>query len=859
MKRAMTIKSKAALACLALVMISSAFAEMQALEDDFLSGVSGQSGITLDLDANTRVGEFAYFDDGAGLALQGLRIGGANDPSDYLHLSLLVDILADGTLSLDYTTDSLTIDAGGNLVPLGNQARIEVEEIRFINTPGETIGATPPSGPSIGGLYLDFELDGTALVGNNGNGTPQVLDIAFGLSNGRLGYRTNGNEFFLDSFTLDYAAPGATLGFNMVTGKLEYNAPVVDAELKVDAIRLSTNPNNHGVTNDVDTGAELPSYGSFWSKLSLSQAVQLGGGGREGSQGFSIDAQNTISSWDLAWGDDTNWSDVGYWFGALGGQGTIALSNLTLDVVRQDPDALTDPVRDYGAGLAIGFDALQAALFFDAIVLGDTKDNIDAYKANASAPIESLGGLGVNLVLADGIYNGVARTNRFLLQAGGNVDAGYQGLRIDTELSLISDATESDLRYVDDGFAFMYSGIEAFVDGDITVDVTAAGTLGTTQFYDGLRVGFEDVDFGYRTEGFRFGRTTGDGSELSGQQASASYAIPGVSGSLFGVGLYPELEGRLNGQITLGPGGRFGSEGITINADIELRDGLMATYKESNGKGFWLAGLNMDRHLRDMLLDVTEEGLRIYESESWSRMDVTDFRIGDKAAGASFGRMILETYEVGSERTISAGGAGQVCVGGTGVDSAACAADGGRWNDRGREGLTISSVRYFKNSIEAEGKRNRFTWEAGRDGEGTGAVANDTGIKLVFDNFTTNDADGVLDTYGIRSDQSIDIDSAYVVKKSTGADSNGVSGDQGDIKVDNGDGTYRYVNPADMTAADWDSLPAGLAVRTRTRFKELDFGSVDLVHATGGEATLLHGLKLQNFDVQSDITMTPLD
>ncbi|KZZ53216.1 hypothetical protein A3760_34475 [Oleiphilus sp. HI0122] len=62
-----------------------------------------------------------------------------------------------------------------------------------------------------------------------------------------------------------------------------------------------------------------------------------------------------------------------------------------------------------------------------------------------------------------------------------------------------------------------------------------------------------------------------------------------------------------------------------------------------------------------------------------------------------------------------------------------------------------------------------------------------------------------------------------------------------------------------MTAADWENLPVAMALRTRTEFKELDFGSVDLVHPTGGEATLLHGLKLQNFDVTSDITMTPLD
>lgn len=841
------------------VLAGSAAAEMQALEDDFLSGVSGQSGITLDLEDNTTVAEIAYFDDDSGIAFQGFRLGGAAGPDDTFKARILVDILEDGRLSLDYTTSELDVDAlaaTGDIQYKGNQARIEVEEIRFIDKPGDTVMSTIAGAPSIGGLFLDFEIDGLTLIG--ANETAYVFDVAFNLTNGRLGYRTNGNEFFLDNFSLDYSGPGTTLDFNGATGAIEYVAPNVDAELKVDAIRLSTNPNNHGVTADVDSGVTLSSYGSLWSKLSLSKAIQIAAGGRDGVEGFNIDMQTTINSWDLAWGDDSNWSDLGYWFGALGGGGTIALSNLTIDVLNQDPDSLTDPSRDYGSGLALGFDTLQAGLFFDAIVLGETKDNIDAYKANSSAPIKSLGGLGVNLLLADGIYNATARSNRLLLQAGGNTDSGYQGLRIDTELSVISPNNESNLIYVEDGYGLMYSGIEAYVDGDITVDVTAEGLLGSTQFYDGLRIGFEDLDIAYRSEGFRFGRTA-DGSTLNNEELSASYAIPGVSGSLFGLGLYPELEGRLNGHITLGPGGRFGDEGITINADIELRDGLMATYKQTDGKGFWLAGLDMDRHLRDMLLDVTEDGLSIYETETWSRMDVTDFRIGDKVSGASFGRMVLETYELGSERTFSAGGAGAVCVGGTGADSGSCQSDGGRWEDRGEQGLTIASKRFFKESVEAEGKRNRFTWETGRNGEGTAGVVNDSGIKLVFDNFTTNDGDGVNDTFGIQTEQNLDIASAYVVKKETGADSNGVVGNRGDIKVVNGDGTYRYVNPADMTATDWDNLPVAMALRTRTQFKELDFGSVDLVHPTGGGATLLHGLKLQNFDVTSDITMTPMD
>ncbi len=818
---------------------SFVWAEMQVLEDDYLSGVSGQSGITLDLETKTTVAELAYFDDGNAIAFQGIRLGGAAGVDDYAEFRLEADILADGALAIAYKSN--------------NQARLEIEDIRFVDTIGSTPGATDLS---IGGLYLDFEIDGSTEV--RADTSKYIIDTVFSLSNGRLGYRTNGNELFLDGLSIDYSAPGATLDFNINTGAIEYTAANVDLELKADAVRLSTNSANHGVSNDFDSGALLPSYGSLWSKLSMSQAFQLVAGGRYGVAGMSLDAQATITSWDLAWGDDTDWAGAGYWFGALQGQGSIALSNLTIDVVA-DSDAGIDPLNDYGVGLALGFDELRASMFFNAVVLGETKTNIDAYRADNALPIKSLGGLGVNLLLASGVYDGVSRDNRLLLQAGGNADAGYQGLRIDTQLSIVSPNNESNFIYIDDGRGLMLSGFEAFVDGDITLDVTRQGVLGSTQFYDGLRIGFEDVEFGYKSEGFRMAQTSGNGASLANEDLQTSYAIPGVSGGVLGLGFYPGYEGRLNGQITIGAGGREGVDGLTVNADINVADGLMTVYRETDGDGVWLAGLNYDKHLRDMFVDVTAQGLKIYESESWSRLDVTDLRIGDKVSGASFGRVVMETYELGSERVFAAGGAGAVCVGASGIDSGTCSTNGGRWSDRGSEGMTVSSVRHFAQSVEAESKRNRFTWEIGRSGEGTAAVANDTGRQLVFDNFTTNDGDGLTDTYGFRTDQSIDLAGAYVLKRSDGADSKGVVGNKGDIKVVNGDGTYRYVNRADMTASDWDNLPAGMAVRTRTHFKELDFESVNLVHPTGGESTLLFGLKAQNFDVTSDITMTPLD
>ena len=75
----------------------------------------------------------------------------------------------------------------------------------------------------------------------------------------------------------------------------------------------------------------------------------------------------------------------------------------------------------------------------------------------------------------------------------------------------------------------------------------------------------------------------------------------------------------------------------------------------------------------------------------------------------------------------------------------------------------------------------------------------------------------------------------------------------------NADGSYRYEAPSSLTPADLNSLPVGIATRSRTHFQELDFESVQLSHPVGGSSTLLYGLKLQNFDVTTDITTTPLN
>ena len=822
------------------------FAEMKALDDEVLSGVSGQSGLTLDLGANVKAAEVAYFDDGLGIALQGIRLSAAADPEEFARYRLELDILNSGDLSLVFKSENL--------------ARFEVEEIRFV----DSVGVTPvTTDPSIGGIFIDYEIEGSMLSYNRGNGAigPNnvlggLYDLDFTISNGRLGYRTNGNEFLLDGLTLDVNFMGMIFGV-APDGALNIAMPNLLAELSVDAMRFSSNPLNHGVSNDVATGAPLASYGSLWLNMDLNTELRIKAGGAQGSTGMTINSNTIVNRMDVAWGDDTDWGSSGYWLGALDISGEMNLTNLTLDILSDD-DQLTDPAKDYGVGLALAFESLAVNLNVKDFVIGETKANIDTYVLTETPLASSIGGFDINLYFADGLYDATPFENKVLIQAGGDLNAGYQGLRFDTQLSLVSPNNESNLVYTEDGNSIMLSKLEAYVDGDVTLDITKAGDINGATYYDGLRLGFEDLAFGYKSEGFRIGRATGDSNDLKSKDLQSAQSIDALSG-LSGLGGNPSLEGVLNGQLTLGPGGNDGDEGITINGDIELSDGFMAKYLQEDGAGVWLSGLNYDVHLRDMKLDITNEGLSIYEGETWSKLDVTDLRVGGKETGASFGRLVLESYEVASETVISAGGAGQICIGGVGADLAACEADNGRWDDRGVQGITVAAKRHFKDKVELEGKRNRFTWEVARMGEGTASVVNGSGLQLVFDNFTTNDGDGLTDDFGIRTVQSIDVARAPVVKKSTGVDSNGVFGNKGDEKIMRADGSYEYKSPSSLTASDIANRPVGLALRNETQFKELNFERVNLSHPVGGESTLLYGLKLQNFNITTDITATPME
>ncbi|MFE8073493.1 hypothetical protein QQM79_20780 [Marinobacteraceae bacterium S3BR75-40.1] len=713
------------------------YGELQRLGDGQLSGISGQSGLTLDLDVNASAGGLSYFDDGNSITLEGVKVGAADPSQGNAFESYQLDIEDNGDLLINFQFDNL---------------RMEFSDLRLSDNATD----------SGGGVFFDqghatgyWRLSSGGAVSSEG----YTYDTEYHLTGGRLGYRTNGNEVFLDDVTLNLTSLGSTL--DVVNGALDIRMPNLVGDFNVGAIRYSNNPLNHGSTYDQTSGAELPSYGGLRGDFDLSTYILFNGGGRFGTEGMMMDINTTINSANLAYVDGGN---------------SLALNDITGFVNVDDLAIDVAPDWNNRLGLALTYKSLDLEFNIASVEMGSD--------ALTSAE-RSIGSLNVDALFQDHTFDGVNYTNGVYIEAGGHSDAGPQGLRLATQWSLAN----GNLKYTDDGNTVIFSGIQSWGQGDVTLNVTEAGFRNGTEFFDGLRIGYEGLKVGYRFDGLRVG--------------DENASLQGGTELLLALNVYPTFEFQLDGHTTIGAGGADGA-GLTINSDMVISDGtagiIVNPYSEAtNGRpsGLWLSDLAYDIHIRDATVDVTSTGLAVVQGEAWSTMDIGNLRVGDKDTGASFGRVVLQRYEKGSEMRIEPGGA----------------------DFRGAQGTTIHLKQVFAKAV-SETKKNSLTWETNRDVDASGNPINDTGMKLVINDFHTSDGDGSgNNTYGIQTDLDVDVAQTTV------------------------EGNPRL----------------GFAVDARSRFKELSINNVDLVHPDGGAATAIYGVKLQNFDVRANLTATPID
>ena len=784
------MKNKKSILFILGVSLSLPTFSLERLSDSILSNVQGQSGLTVEQSQLLNIGELIYTDDGNSLSFEGLRISSQTDINATSSQKYVMDIAADGSLSVQTTI---------------NPTQMHINGIRINGSSG-----------SFGDLTLNFEsttdftIRGMSTGGLEGRFTT-------GISNAEMIWQTNGHAMSfnnigfnasIDNFTFEYNAIDNTKGFTR-TG-LALGMDNFDFSFSTGALSLG------GV-----------SLGELSGELALSANTQIFAGGSgvsSNDQGLTLHSQVTILS------DPDNYvkfTDEGNSLLMGDFSGSLNLTNLTLDVESDH--------------LAIGFDQMDGSFNAGKILIGDS-----------SRPI---GSIELDFLFNDDDVN--SRYNRVRLYPGiqqpdfslmptqirtyaqnfySGLSATSEGLSLATQWNL----NNAEVSYIDDGRRVVFSGIESYGSANTTIDVRDQK----------IAIGVSDLKGSYSIDGLRVGNKTAP--------------LQGGAELLLSLEVYQAMDFDIDGFTEITAGGVTGG-GIRIDGDYFFSNANIGLSIDENGEGIWATGVNYDIHLRDITFDVEGDGLKINRGEQWSTMDIANLRWGNKASGRSLGRIQLERFEQNSLLAIKPGGAGEVCVGASANTEAACGGAGGRWEDRGEQGMTVALKAAFADEgLTTDGSataRNRLTWENNRTETSPGHYVNGTGTQMIFDNYSTNDGAGTADTneYGLQANLNIDVYETKVLKKKTGTDVNGVVGNLGEELIFDGTArdTYSYVDAP--TAAQKELRPLGFAVQGNISFKELNIDAVQLKHPNiATPQTVFYGVVMQNLNLTTNLTATPI-
>lgn len=767
--------------------LSSVSASLERLSDSTLSNVQGQSGLTIEQSQLLNIDDLSYIDDGNSLNIQGLRISSQTDVNASSSQRYVLDIGADGALSIEATV---------------NPTQLHIDAIRINNSVG-----------SFGDLTLNFEsVTNLSIKGIPAGG----LEGRFvtGISNSDLIWRTNGHAMSfeniafnasIDSFTFEYDAIDNTKG--VTRNGLAFGMNNFDFSFSTGALSLA------GV-----------SLGELSGDLALSANLQVFGGGRYGTEGLTLHSQVSILS------DPTNYvkfTDDGNSLYMGDFSGSLNVTNLTLDVESDH--------------LAMGFDQLDGAFNAGTILIGDSARPIGSIELTFLFNDDDLNGRYNRFQL----YPGIRQPDFILMPTAiktyaenfySGMTPASEGLSLATQWNLAN----AEVAYIDDGRRVVFSGIESYGSANTTIDVRDQK----------IAIGISDLKGSYSIDGLRVGNN--------------SAPLQGGAELLLALEVYQAMDFDIDGFTEITAGGVSGG-GIRINGDYYFSDANIGLSVDENAKGIWATGVDYDIHLRDITFDVEGDGIKINRGEQWSTMDVANLRWGDKTAGRSLGRIKLERFERNSLLAISPGGAGVVCVGASAVSSVDCGAAGGRWEDRGDQGMTVSLKAAFSDAgSTTDGTaqaRNRFTWENNRSESSPGEFINGSGTQMIFDNYSTNDGLGTNDTnaYGLQANLNIDVFETKVLKKSSGADANGVEGTLGEelIYDDSSRNSYSYIESPNTT--EKALRPLGFAVQGNVSFKELNVDAVQLKHPNAAQPqTVFYGVVMQNLNLTTNLTATPI-
>lgn len=763
---------------------------MQSLDDASLSAVTGQDGISLEITGAGWGGDTTHVDysqDGQTLSLKGV----SSKPQSGLSVS------------------TSSIDVVGEQLQITHQASPTVLTVANVQMAG--------SDKSFGNFRAFYTLGSTLkLKGGGADGVTGIAvdDSQLSLTGVTFFYRDNGFDLivkgasfdtYLNNAYLDIVSGGSGSAIKLSLGSTRFVGSIgaigLDLAHGDPLLGVPATPTNPD-TRDTNAGR---SFGKLSMDLNLGGSVSIAGGGAS-AEGLRIIPNVSIGNSLFQYQDE----------GVIRAEnfaGTLSsTSGLTLDL---EQDGL-------GSYAKVAFQDLHLNATLGGLIIGNPAN-------------QKLGSLAFDLNFID---QG-AKQNWMKLRAGGDINSGLQGLTSDLSWNLAN----SSVALTDNGNSIYFSGLRTNGTGQLSVDVTkscaagvSTGCYAGTQsdmskgnyngHFDGLRLGLNNVKGSYSFDGLRVG--------------SATAPLQGGTELLVLMEVFPAYDFNLNGQLTILPGGNVG-DGLRYNADFVVTEGNAALTVDEVGKGLWLAGTSYEMHYRDGSLDVSNNGIELRKGTYWSKLDVADVRWGDRLTGMSLGRIVFKRYEQGSSLTVSSGGAGALCVGGSGANASACNAAGGRWEDRGNEGVTVKLKNVFvkdnsgspANTVSTNEKRNQLIVETNRSKDANGKAINGSGSQLVVDNFYTADGNPnnpSANTYGVNVDINLDV-APTKVKIKTGANAG------------------NYVSPD----------PLGFAVNGRIHFKEVNVERLQNVHPVGGAVTAMYGMKAQNADIRANLTATPIN
>ncbi|MFY0642352.1 MAG: hypothetical protein JXR16_14960 [Bermanella sp.] len=761
--------------------ISLANAELIGMDEDFLESVSGQTGLTVEMHKQIKVGDIRYSDkDGASgevIDFKDIVIGHPDDVNNKQAVSI-------HTIDVDG-------DDGLVIVSQYQATRLQIGSISVGNHRGSALDAYATR-QSFGQIQYDWT--GTNVLSINGKSAGDsgfIISSDTSITDSDFRWTTNGNTLQVNDMVYNSTITDMTLDVEDDTVKayLALRMPTMSYDYNIGSICFS----------DVDCVAGN-SLGNFaQSRAYKDSSIFIYGGGREGT-GITMNMHFEFDDSVNASGD---------------GNVTSYTDEATVKIAKQSGVVdITGFTFDIGTGEAVLGDHI--AMQWDSVV-GNFKSDLVEIAGNSAGAFE------VRYDFSDGTHDSVDYKNQLKLAPGvafagedfltdtALVSAGFDTLMRDfyANVTSVSDGVSlynqwnmtADFIYTDDSHTVMADNFYAYGEGYSTLDIRD-GSLSVDPSNAGadfLAIGIRNYRVNYGLDGLRVG---GDSAELQNGHEM--------------LGLYSDASFTLNGAVEVRGGGASGS-GINIDADMLITDGNF-TLTKSNGVGIHLDDVTYEFHMRDMTMDVDNDGIKLVLGELWTEFAANDIRFGGRTTGESLGGIAMTQYQKGSELVISGGGAKvNRCMGASGADASACAANGGTWIDTigadGDEGLTIKHKQVLLQESIAEGKSNSVIYETNRT-----AGVSGTGQAIKLNNIYTSDGyDDSTNTFGVENTVTVDVASAGTAQS------------------------------------------AELFITNNVRFKELNIDSVQLLHGPSSTSSnMLQGIKMQNVDFSSQLSVSPI-